>query len=206
MVKKMILPRGVHPTQVLGSMELVHEEVIPPKSPASSFEEEIEKNDIDVAGLTDLPTVLIDIPEEHINLPEQLPEIDTTTIVEPRPTTGGKDFKMWKKNHPVKKPHRWKPGTKALREIRKYQKTTDLLIPKAGFRRLCREVASEMGHSIFWNEQAFDALQESAEKEIVETFELSNLMAIGATRVTIDAKDMKAVGAIRREILSRKSH
>ena len=43
----------------------------------------------------------------------------------------------------VKKPHRYRPGTVALREIRKYQKSTDLLIRKLPFQRLVREIASE---------------------------------------------------------------
>ena len=44
----------------------------------------------------------------------------------------------------IRKPVRWRPGTVALREIRKYQKTTDLLIRRAPFSRLCREIAEEM--------------------------------------------------------------
>jgi histone H3 len=43
------------------------------------------------------------------------------------PSTGG-----------VKKPHRYKPGTVALREIRRYQKSTELLIRKLPFQRLVR--------------------------------------------------------------------
>jgi histone H3 len=42
---------------------------------------------------------------------------------------------------PVKKPHRYRPGTVALREIRKYQKSTDLLLRKLPFQRLVREIA-----------------------------------------------------------------
>ncbi len=48
------------------------------------------------------------------------------------PATGG-----------VKKPHRYRPGTVALREIRKYQKSTDLLLRKLPFQRLVREIAQE---------------------------------------------------------------
>jgi histone H3 len=43
----------------------------------------------------------------------------------------------------VKKPHRWRPGTVALREIRKYQKSTELLIRKLPFQRLIREIAQD---------------------------------------------------------------
>ena len=40
------------------------------------------------------------------------------------PATGG-----------VKKPHRYRPGTVALREIRRFQKSTELLIRKLPFSR-----------------------------------------------------------------------
>jgi len=49
------------------------------------------------------------------------------------PATGG-----------VKKPHRYRPGTVALREIRKYQKSTELLIRKLPFQRLVREIAQDL--------------------------------------------------------------
>jgi hypothetical protein len=44
----------------------------------------------------------------------------------------------------VKKPHRWRPGTVALREIKKYQKSTELLIKKAPFKRLLKEVMDDL--------------------------------------------------------------
>merc|ERR1712150_40357 len=43
----------------------------------------------------------------------------------------------------VKKPHRYRPGTVALREIRRYQKSTELLIRKLPFQRLVREIAQD---------------------------------------------------------------
>ena len=49
----------------------------------------------------------------------------------------------------VKKPHRWRPGTVALREIRRYQKSTDLLIPKLPFQRLIRELTNELRQNYF---------------------------------------------------------
>ena len=51
------------------------------------------------------------------------------------PSTGG-----------VKKPHRYRPGTVALREIRRYQKSTELLIRKLPFQRLVREIAQGLSH------------------------------------------------------------
>jgi hypothetical protein len=44
----------------------------------------------------------------------------------------------------VKKPHRYHPGTVALREIRRFQKTTELLISKAPFQRVVRDIAQKM--------------------------------------------------------------
>ena len=41
----------------------------------------------------------------------------------------------------VKKPHRYRPGTVCIREIRKYQKSTELLIRKLPFQRLVREIS-----------------------------------------------------------------
>lgn len=46
------------------------------------------------------------------------------------------------------KPHRYRPGTVALREIRRYQKSTDLLIKKSTFQRLVREIAQEFGSDL----------------------------------------------------------
>eukprot|EP01034_Spumella_vulgaris_P037506 gene37506-46272_t len=63
----------------------------------------------------------------------------------------------------VKKPHRYRPGTVALREIRKYQKTTDLLIRKIPFQRLVREVAQDYKVDLRFQSSSILALQESAE-------------------------------------------
>jgi histone H3 len=48
----------------------------------------------------------------------------------------------------VKKPHRFRPGTVALREIRRYQKSTELLIRKLPFQRLVREIAQDFKVSV----------------------------------------------------------
>lgn len=65
---------------------------------------------------------------------------------------------------PQRKPHRYRPGTVALREIRRYQKTTELLIRKAPFQRLCREIAGGLGRENYrWQASALQALQEAAE-------------------------------------------
>lgn len=90
----------------------------------------------------------------------------------------------------VKRPHRYRPGTVALREIRKYQKTTDLLIRKLPFQRLVREVAQNFKTDLRFQTAAVMALQEAAEAFLIGLFEDTNLAAIHAKRVTIMSKDM----------------
>ena len=99
----------------------------------------------------------------------------------------------------VKKPHRWRPGTVALKEIRKYQKSTDLLIRKLPFQRLVRETAAELKNDLRFQSTALLALQEAAEAYLVGLFEDTNLCAIHANRVTIMPKDMKLARRIRGE-------
>jgi histone H3 len=99
----------------------------------------------------------------------------------------------------VKKPHRYRPGTVALREIRKFQKSTELLIRKLPFQRLIREIATEYKSDLRFQSQAVLALQESAEAYLVGLFEDTNLCAIHAKRVTIMPKDLQLARRIRGE-------
>lgn len=76
----------------------------------------------------------------------------------------------------ARKPHRYRPGTVAIREIRKYQKSTDLLLAKLPFSRVVREVAQDMGSmsggaGLRWQSSALLALQEAAEAYLVHLFE-----------------------------------
>ena len=93
-----------------------------------------------------------------------------------------------KKAPGVKKPHRYRPGTVALREIRKYQKSTELLIRKLPFQRLVREIAQDFRIGLRFQSTAILALQEAAEAYLVGLFEDTNLCAIHAKRVTIFPK------------------
>jgi histone H3 len=104
------------------------------------------------------------------------------------PSTGG-----------VKKPHRFRPGTVALREIRRFQKSTELLIRKLPFQRLVREIASEFKNDLRFQSSAVLALQEATEAYLVGLFEDTNLCAIHAKRVTIMPKDMQLARRIRGE-------
>jgi len=89
------------------------------------------------------------------------------------PATGG-----------VKNSHRYRPGTVALREICRYQKSTELLIPKLPFQRLVREIAQDFKTDLRFQSSAFMALQEAGEAYLVGLFEDTNLCAIHAKRVT----------------------
>eukprot|EP01032_Pedospumella_encystans_P016289 gene16289-18586_t len=99
----------------------------------------------------------------------------------------------------VKKPHRYRPGTVALREIRKYQKSTELLIRKLPFQRLVREVSQYLKGTLRFQSNALLALQEASEAYLVGLFEDTNLCAIHAKRVTIMPKDIKLARRIRGE-------
>ncbi|KAF9513829.1 hypothetical protein BS47DRAFT_1343831 [Hydnum rufescens UP504] len=99
----------------------------------------------------------------------------------------------------VKKPHRFRPGTVALREIRKYQKSTELLIRKLPFQRLVREIAQDFKTDLRFQSSAVMALQEAAEAYLVSLFEDTNLAAIHAKRVTIQPKDLALARRLRGE-------
>ena len=88
-------------------------------------------------------------------------------------------------------------GTVALREIRKLQKRTDLLIRKLPFQRLVREIASEMKLDLRFQRQSIMALQDAAEAYLIGLMEDSNLCAVQARRVTIMPKDMSLAYNIR---------
>ena len=133
-----------------------------------------------------------------------------------RDSTGGKAprkqlaTKAARKSAPanggVKKPHRYRPGTVALREIRRYQKSTELLIRKLPFQRLVREIAQDFnisltgsGTDLRFQSSAVVALQEASEAYLVGLFEDTNLCAIHAKRVTIMQKDIQLARRIRGE-------
>ncbi|EGV94270.1 Histone H2A type 1 [Cricetulus griseus] len=97
------------------------------------------------------------------------------------------------------KPHRYRPGTVALREIRRYQKSTELLIRKLPFQRLVREIAQDFKTDLRFQSSAVMALQEACEAYLVGLFEDTNLCAIHAKRVTIMPKDIQLARRIRGE-------
>lgn len=99
----------------------------------------------------------------------------------------------------VKKKYRYRPGTVALREIRQYQKNTNLLIAKLPFQRLIREIASHMKLNIRFQTSTIEALQEASEAYLVQLFADSKLCATHAKRSTIIPRDMQLVCRLRGE-------
>ena len=116
-----------------------------------------------------------------------------------------KGFNAIKKTAPAKggmkdgerRKMRFKAGTVTLREIKKYQKTVNCLLPRAPFQRLVRSITTEMDHTLRFQSQALQALQEASEAYIVGLFEDTNLCAIHAKRVTVQKKDMDLARRIR---------
>ncbi|RWS23118.1 histone H3.3-like protein [Leptotrombidium deliense] len=107
------------------------------------------------------------------------------------------------KNTAKKSTNQWNQSllrTVALREIRRYQKTVENLIPRLPFQRLVREITQGLSvENIRFQTAALMALQEAAEAYIVNLFENTNLLAIHARRVTIMPKDMLLALRIRGE-------
>ena len=99
----------------------------------------------------------------------------------------------------LKRPMRYRPGTVALHEIRRYQMSTELLIRKLPFSRLVREIAQDFKTDLRFQAQAIMALQEAAEAYLVGLFEDTNLCGIHAKRVTIMPKDIQLARRIRGE-------
>ncbi|XP_054600031.1 histone H3-like centromeric protein A [Nothobranchius furzeri] len=96
------------------------------------------------------------------------------------------------------KKRRYRPGTRALMEIRKYQKSTDLLLRKAPFARLVHEVCQSYTRgNLRWQVFALLALQEAAEAFLVLLFSDANLCAIHAKRVTVFPRDIQLARRIR---------
>ena len=98
-----------------------------------------------------------------------------------------------------KKPSRYRPGTVTLREIRRYQKLTKLLIRRLPFQRLVREIAQDYKARLNFASGAILALQEAAEAYPVGLFEDTNLCAIHTKCITIMPKDIQLARCICRE-------
>ena len=103
------------------------------------------------------------------------------------------------KNPTLKKTFRYRPGTIALREIRRYQKGSELLISRLPFQRLIREIAQKIHPGLRFQISTLEALQECAEAYLVDLFSHTQLCALHAKRITITVADMSLARRIRGE-------
>ena len=135
-----------------------------------------------------------------------MPKRKAEKLAVPTPSAPQIIHKPMKAKTQPAKPHRFRPGTVAMREIRRYQRTYDLLIPRLPFNKLVRDLAyeilkEEMGENakLQFQASALDGLQEATEHYLVKLLEDSNLNAIHANRVTVQPKDIKLARRIRGE-------
>ena len=98
------------------------------------------------------------------------------------------------------KPRRYRPGTVVLREIRRYQRMTELLIRREPFDQLVREIVQDLGRpTLRVSPAAVTVLHEAAEAHLVLLFEDTNLCTIHARWVTIMPKDIQLARQIHGE-------
>ena len=105
------------------------------------------------------------------------------------------------KNNRRKIPQKSNQCINALREIKKHQETTDLLIKGLPFQRLVRSTAMKYNTEMRFQRAAIEALQEGSEALLVKLFELTNILASHAKRITILKKDVELAKYILNEIL-----
>lgn len=83
-----------------------------------------------------------------------------------------------------------KPGITALKEIKKEQKRTNLIIPKTSFERLVKEVSGTLKTNMRWKRKAIESLHHMSESFIIELFNDAYNCTLNAERVTLEPKDM----------------
>ena len=95
------------------------------------------------------------------------------------------------------KRRRARPGQHAMQEIRSLQKSTGVLLRKAPFIRLVRQITHSMNDTMRFQAESLNALIEGTEAYVISLLGDTNLAAIHAHRVTVMPKDMRLVLRIR---------
>lgn len=131
-------------------------------------------------------------------------EHEKARYVVPHQENTNKSYQI-KKQRPLST-NRWKcrPSDAALQEIRKYQRSTDLLLSRMPFARLVKEVTDQFiteDQQLRWQSMAILALQEASEAYLVGLLEHTNLLALHARRVTVMRKDMQLARRIRGQFI-----
>ena len=143
------------------------------------------------------------VSKDHEGQNPRVPAPSDTAWLKAHGPLPGRAKPSWKRGagQPAapKKLHRYRPGTVALREIHRYQKTTKLLIRRLPFQRLVREIAQDFKGRLNFASGAILALQEAVEAYLIGLFEDTNLCAIHAKRITIMPKDIQLARCIRGE-------
>ena len=148
------------------------------------------KNTVSVAR----KTVSAKAARKQLPLSYQKTNKNTNKSTKSAPATGG-----------IKKPHRYRPGTVALREIRRYQKSTDLMIPKLPYQKLIKEITVDQckqtkdGKDWRWQGVAILASQTAAEDYLTVQLEDANVCALHTKRCTVMPKDIQLVRCIKGE-------
>ena len=130
----------------------------------------------------------------------------TKTMAKKRSKSKGKSKKRGRKPVKVRKKHRWRPGTVAMRDIRRYQKSTKCLMQRLPFQRLVRSIAKGYNSELRFQASSLAALQEATEAYVVGLFEDVNLCALHAGRVTVMTRDMHLARRIRGDTLRNEYH
>jgi histone H3 len=106
---------------------------------------------------------------------------------------------------PMRKPHRWRPGMVAAREVRKFQKTTDLLIRKALFQSFVQEIIQDLSRKshLQMKSTALPALQVAVEYLMVDVFNNTKMCTLHGKCVTIMVKDLVLACCIHRIGMAR---
>eukprot|EP01064_Diplonema_japonicum_P013963 TRINITY_DN214_c0_g1_i2.p1 TRINITY_DN214_c0_g1~~TRINITY_DN214_c0_g1_i2.p1 ORF type:complete len:143 (+),score=63.14 TRINITY_DN214_c0_g1_i2:58-486(+) len=111
-----------------------------------------------------------------------------------------KKSKKSKKEESSEGKRRWRPGTVALREIFKLQKTSKLLLQKAPFQRLVRETMNNYKTGLSFKPSALEAVQEATESYMVGLFQAAVMMQIHRKKQTLNHLDLNIARRIRGEL------
>ena len=114
-------------------------------------------------------------------------------------TQASKSLKSSRPGSVKKSKRRYRPGTVALREIRKYQRSSDLLLRKLPFQRLVREIAHQINDGLRFQSTAIQCIQEAAEAYLITLFENAHMCTLHARRVTLMPRDLKLARRLRQE-------
>ncbi|EPY33093.1 histone H3 [Strigomonas culicis] len=152
-------------------------------------------------SLSLLATRLPSLPHTHRHTQQPSPFSSMSRVKETarakRSITSKKSKKAPRAASGVKHARRWRPGTVALREVKKFQRSVDLLIQRAPFQRLVREIAAAQKEGIRFSSSALLALQESTEAYVVSLLADTNLATVHARRVTIMPRDIQLALRLR---------